>query len=67
MSGRTHAERVEEYRRELRAMPSLTDEQVARFARSFVYLEDLAVSDPEKFDGYMAEMAAIEDGTWSPE
>ncbi|GAB2836276.1 hypothetical protein GCM10027176_45720 [Actinoallomurus bryophytorum] len=67
MSGRTHAERVEDYRRELRAIPSLTDEQVARYARCFVYLEGLAVSDPEKFDGYMAELTAIEDGTWSSE
>lgn len=67
MTARTHGERVEDYRRELRAMPSLTDEQVARFARCFVHLEDLAVSDPEKFAGYMAELTRIEDGTWSPE
>lgn len=67
MSARTHAERVEDYRQELRAMPSLTDEQVARYARAFVHLEDLAVSDPEKFDGYMAELTAIEHGERSPE
>lgn len=50
-------QRIEAAEKALRAAPSTyTEEQIQSFARGIVHLEDLAVSDPEKFDHYMSQL-----------